>query len=64
MGEWLSVQSSRELYQHQIQIEKEELQAGPEEEQEELALIYQSKGVPRERARELAEHIIGVSIGG
>jgi vacuolar iron transporter family protein len=58
LGEWLSVQSSRELYQRQIQIEKEELQASPEEEQEELALIYQSKGLSQERARELAQHII------
>jgi vacuolar iron transporter family protein len=58
LGEWLSVQSSRELYQRQIQIEKDELEARPEEEQEELALIYQSKGVPKERARELAGHII------
>lgn len=58
LGEWLSVQSSRELYQRQIQIEKEELEAHPEEEQEELALIYQSKGLPKERAEELAGHII------
>jgi VIT1/CCC1 family predicted Fe2+/Mn2+ transporter len=58
LGEWLSVQSSRELYQRQIQIEKEELEARPEEEQEELALIYQSKGLPIERAQELARHII------
>lgn len=58
LGEWLSVQSSRELYQRQIQIEKEELEARPEEEQAELALIYQSKGLPKERAEELAKHII------
>jgi VIT1/CCC1 family predicted Fe2+/Mn2+ transporter len=58
LGEWLSVQSSRELYQRQIQIEKDELEANPEEEQEELALIYQSKGLPAERAQELAERII------
>lgn len=58
LGEWLSVQSSRELYQRQIQIEKEELEARPEEEQEELTLIYQSKGLPKERAEELARHII------
>jgi VIT1/CCC1 family predicted Fe2+/Mn2+ transporter len=58
LGEWLSVQSSRELYQRQIQIEKEELEARPEEEQEELALIYQSKGLPKDRAEELAGHII------
>jgi VIT1/CCC1 family predicted Fe2+/Mn2+ transporter len=61
LGEWLSVQSSRELYQRQIQIEKQELEANPEEEQEELALIYQSKGLPQERAKELAGHIIQTS---
>jgi vacuolar iron transporter family protein len=61
LGEWLSVQSSRELYQRQIQIEKQELEANPEEEQEELALIYQSKGLPKERAEELAGHIINSS---
>src|SRR3990170_5560605 len=34
LGEWLSVQGSRELYQHQIQIEKAEIPAAPEEEEE------------------------------
>ncbi|MBI5842632.1 MAG: VIT1/CCC1 transporter family protein [Chloroflexi bacterium] len=58
LGEWLSVQSSRELYEHQIKIEAEEIAANPEEEQEELALIYQSKGLPEARARELATHMM------
>ncbi len=58
LGEWLSVQSSRELYEHQIKIEAEEIAESPEEEQEELALIYQSKGLPVERARELASHMM------
>ena len=58
LGEWLSVQSSRELYQHQIKIEAEEIEANPQEEQEELALIYQSKGLPEARAQELASHIM------
>jgi len=58
LGEWLSVQSSRELYQRQIQIEKDELDARPEEEEAELALIYQAKGLPKDRAEELASHII------
>jgi VIT1/CCC1 family predicted Fe2+/Mn2+ transporter len=58
LGEWLSVQSSRELYQRQIQIEKEELEATPEEEEAELALIYQSKGLPKTQAEELAKRII------
>jgi VIT1/CCC1 family predicted Fe2+/Mn2+ transporter len=59
LGEWLSVQSSRELYQNQIKIEAEEIEHTPLEEQEELALIYQSKGLPEERARELAAHMMG-----
>lgn len=58
LGEWLSVQSSRELYEHQIKIEAEEIAESPEEEQEELALIYQSKGLPEDRAKELAAHMM------
>jgi vacuolar iron transporter family protein len=58
LGEWLSVQSSRELYSHQIKIEKEELNNNPVEEQEELALIYQAKGLPEARARELSAAIM------
>jgi VIT1/CCC1 family predicted Fe2+/Mn2+ transporter len=57
MGEWLSVQSSRELYQRQIDIEAEELAAAPEEEAEELALIYQAKGLSADDARALAGRI-------
>jgi VIT1/CCC1 family predicted Fe2+/Mn2+ transporter len=58
LGEWLSVQSSRELYEHQIGIEREELLAAPEEEAEELALIYQAKGMPRDQARELGLRMV------
>ncbi len=58
LGEWLSVQSSRELYRHQIGIEKEELAAAPQEEAEELALIYEARGLPREEAERVAQHII------
>jgi len=58
LGEWLSVQSSRELYTHQIKIEAEEIENAPDEEKEELALIYQSKGLPEDRAREMATHMM------
>lgn len=58
LGEWLSVQSSRELYQKQIAIEKQELETLPEEEKEELALIYQAKGLPAEEARRLADRLL------
>jgi VIT1/CCC1 family predicted Fe2+/Mn2+ transporter len=54
LGEWLSVQSSRELYRHQIETEQAELMAAPEEEEEELALIYQARGLGQEQARAFA----------
>jgi VIT1/CCC1 family predicted Fe2+/Mn2+ transporter len=50
--------SSRELYTHQIQIEAQEVEQNPQEEQEELALIYQAKGLPEARARELAANMM------
>jgi VIT1/CCC1 family predicted Fe2+/Mn2+ transporter len=58
LGEWLSVQSARELYSRQIAIESEELAAAPEEEQEELSLIYQAKGVPADQAAAIARQIV------
>jgi len=61
LGEWLSVQSTRELYQHQIGIEAREIASAPEEEEQELALIYQAKGLGQESARELARKIMSDS---
>jgi VIT1/CCC1 family predicted Fe2+/Mn2+ transporter len=58
MGEWLSVNSSRELYQKQIDIEKSELEHAPEEEIEEIALIYEAKGLPRPQAEALAKQMM------
>ncbi|HIK55605.1 MAG TPA: VIT1/CCC1 transporter family protein [Synechococcales cyanobacterium M55_K2018_004] len=54
LGEWLSVQSSRELYERQIAIERREVEEVPEEEEEELALIYQAKGLSEAQAKSLA----------
>jgi vacuolar iron transporter family protein len=58
MGEWVSVRSARELYERQIGEEREELEAAPEEEQEELALIYQAKGLPSDQANRLAARLM------
>lgn len=58
IGEWLSVQSSRELYQRQIAIEASEIEAVPEEEYEELALIYEAKGLSPEAARKVATEVM------
>jgi VIT1/CCC1 family predicted Fe2+/Mn2+ transporter len=58
IGEWLSVQSARELNERQLTVEQEELATAPEEEQEELALIYQAKGVDKVTAHDLARHLM------
>jgi VIT1/CCC1 family predicted Fe2+/Mn2+ transporter len=58
MGEWLSVQSARELAQRQISIERDELAEAPEEEQEELSLIYQAKGLHKLDADALAAKLM------
>ncbi|HLF52877.1 VIT1/CCC1 transporter family protein [Flavobacterium sp.] len=55
LGEWLSVQSSRELNQRQIELETEELEASPEEEKKELVLLYQAKGMTITEAQKLAD---------
>jgi vacuolar iron transporter family protein len=59
MGEWLSVNSARELNQRQIATEAAELEQAPEEEKEELILIYQAKGLPVAQAKALAERLLG-----
>ena len=63
IGEWLSVQSARELYAHQIAVEREELVQVPQEEEEELALIYQAKGLSAEQARATAHSIVAGDAG-
>ncbi len=59
MGEWISVQSSRELSERQLRIEADELEAFPEEEAEELRLIYEAKGLPSDEARRVADRLLG-----
>ena len=58
MGEWLSVNSARELYEHQVANEAEELRQLPDEELEELVLIYQAKGLGDSEARALAGRLM------
>lgn len=58
LGEWLSVTGSRELYARQIELERFELETNPAEEVEELALIYEAKGLPIDQAQALAERLM------
>lgn len=57
-GEYVSVRSQRELFEHQIGLERDELTQYPEAEAQELALIYAAKGLPLEEATRLARQII------
>ena len=58
LGEWISVKSSQELYENQMQLELEELETNPEGEERELALIYMAKGIPEAQANEMAATIM------
>jgi VIT1/CCC1 family predicted Fe2+/Mn2+ transporter len=57
-GEWISIRSQRELYENELRIEQEELRAFPEEEREELEMIYRAKGIAPETARALVDTIM------
>ena len=51
--------SQREMFEHQISQEAEELKRYPKEEAEELAaLIYEARGVPIAEARDVAAHLV------
>lgn len=58
LGEWISVKSSQELYENQMQVEMEEIEMNPEGERQEIALIYMSKGIPESQANEMASEIM------
>ncbi len=58
LGEYLSVQSSRELLANELRIEAVQLAASPDAEVAELRGIYERKGVPARMAAELAEHMV------
>ena len=49
-GEYVSMRSQRELFERQIDLERQELEISPEEEERELSLIYQAKGLRKEEA--------------
>jgi VIT1/CCC1 family predicted Fe2+/Mn2+ transporter len=57
-GEYTSVRSQREMFEYQIGLEKDELDEYPDEEAEELALIYEARGMPLERAREVSKDLM------
>jgi VIT1/CCC1 family predicted Fe2+/Mn2+ transporter len=56
-GEFTSVSSQTELMQAEIEVERRELQIHPEEEERELALMYEAKGLRPELAAQVAREL-------
>jgi VIT1/CCC1 family predicted Fe2+/Mn2+ transporter/rubrerythrin len=56
-GEYVSMQSQRELFERQIELERAELEAMPEEEEAELAAVYRSRGFSEDEARAIAHRL-------
>lgn len=57
-GEYVSMRSQREVFEHQIELERSELEQYPEEEAEELSLIYQARGISPEESDRIANLLI------
>ena len=55
---YLAAKSEQEVYQHEIGMERAEVELMPEVERDELALIYELKGMPIDEARQLATEIM------
>ncbi len=57
-GEYLSMQAQRELLERELEMERREHTRNPQHEVEELAAIYESRGVDPDMAREMASNIM------
>ena len=57
-GEYVSMRSQREVYEHEINKERIELREAPEEEEEELVLIYRAKGLSEDESRRIARQVM------
>jgi VIT1/CCC1 family predicted Fe2+/Mn2+ transporter len=55
---YLAAQSEREVYAHEIAMERDEIALMPEIERDELALIYELKGIDPDHARQLATQLM------
>src|SRR5439155_2523078 len=55
---YLAAKSEREVFEHEIAMEREEIRLMPELEREELSLLYQAKGIPEAQAETLATQLM------
>ncbi|HYT83364.1 MAG TPA: VIT1/CCC1 transporter family protein [Gemmatimonadales bacterium] len=55
---YLAAKSEQEVYAHEIAMEKEEISLMPDVEEDELALVYEAKGIEGKRARAMAAEVM------
>jgi VIT1/CCC1 family predicted Fe2+/Mn2+ transporter len=55
---YLAAKSEQEVYAHEIATERDEIKLMPEVEEEELALLYEAKGIEPGRARRMAGDVM------
>jgi VIT1/CCC1 family predicted Fe2+/Mn2+ transporter len=55
---YLAAKSEQEVYQNEISMERTEIELMPEVERDELALIYEAKGMHRDAAHALATEVM------
>ena len=55
---YLAAKSEQEVYDHEIEVERDEIRLMPDIEEDEFALIYAARGMPLEQARSLAQEVM------
>jgi len=55
---YLAAKSEREVFEHEIAMEREEIRLMPDLEREEMSLVYQAKGIPKGQADSLAARVM------
>lgn len=57
-GEYVSMAAQRELLEYELELERHELRINPQKEIDELAKIYESRGIAGPAANEMAERVM------
>jgi VIT1/CCC1 family predicted Fe2+/Mn2+ transporter len=57
-GEYVSMKAQQELLERELALERAELERNPQLEAEELGRLYESRGMGREEAKLLSEHVM------
>ena len=57
-GEYVSMRSQTDIYENELRKEEIELQESPEDEEEELVLIYRAKGISEDESRRIAKTVM------